>query len=241
MKKQNKKILSGIILFTICILVAVFVAKRFFINNNINENIETVEIQNNILDEKNDAINDQDNIINIQETNKTEDNNSKELNDSNTSNDIFADYYDEAEKLMESMSLEEKVGQMFLARYPGATSAISEIKSDCPGGYVLFGVDFKNKTRNQVISELAADQQNSKINLLLAVDEEGGTVTRVSSYTNFRASKFKSPQEVYKQGGLEAIKNDSKEKSELLKSLGLNMNLAPVVDIPTNSDSVPLP
>lgn len=64
-----------------------------------------------------------------------------------------------------------------------------------------------------------------------------GTVTRVSSYANFRASKFKSPQSIASSGGIQAVLEDSNEKSNLLKSIGLNMNLAPVVDIPTKPSS----
>lgn len=151
--------------------------------------------------------------------------------------DIFSMYYNKAEILLKSMTLEEKVGQMFLARYPGSSEAIYEIASENPGGYILFGKDFANKTKEDIRVELANNQSYSKIGLLLAVDEEGGSVNRVSSYTNFRTSKFKSPQELFNIGGLKAILDDSKEKSTLLKSLGLNMNLVPVADVPTTSSS----
>lgn len=68
------------------------------------------------------------------------------------------------------------------------------------------------------------------------MDEEGGIVTRVSSNTNLRSEKFKSPRELYLEGGFDRIKEDTKEKSDLLESLGLNLNLAPVVDVSTNPD-----
>lgn len=153
------------------------------------------------------------------------------------SSDIFSMYYDKAEILLKSMTLEEKVGQMFLARYPGSSVAIMEIQSENPGGYILFGKDFANKTKEDIKVELESNQSHSKIGLIFGVDEEGGLVTRVSSYLNFRDSKFKSPQDLFNIGGMQAILNDSREKSALLKSLGLNMNLTPVVDIATNSSS----
>ena len=130
-----------------------------------------------------------------------------------TKNELFSKYYGKAEKLLETMTLEEKVGQMFLARYP-ESGVINEIKNQNPGGYILFGRDFQNKTKQQIINELKNDQKNSKIKLALGVDEEGGTVVRVSAYKAFRSSKFKSPQELYKSGGLNAILKDSKEKSK---------------------------
>lgn len=179
---------------------------------------------------------------------KSSSNNSKEISDTSfvqeslvsketKDQDIFSMYYDKAEILLKSMTLEEKVGQMFLARYPGSSEAIREIQSENPGGYILFGKDFANKTKEDIKAELESNQSHSKIGLIFGVDEEGGLVTRVSSYLNFRDSKFKSPQDLFNIGGMQAILNDSKEKSALLKSLGLNMNLTPVVDIATNSSS----
>lgn len=149
-------------------------------------------------------------------------------------NEIFEEYYKKSEEIMANMTLEEKVGQMFLVRYP-RTSPISEIKTESPGGYILFSVDFANKTKESIKTELENNQANSKIKMFFAVDEEGGVITRVSNHNAFRASNFESPQSLYEKGGLQAILNDLYEKSELLKSIGLNMNLAPVADVSTSS------
>ena len=62
---------------------------------------------------------------------------------------------------METMTLEEKVGQMFLARYP-ESGVIEEIKKLNPGGYVLFGRDFDNKTKQSMLNELTQNQNVSK-------------------------------------------------------------------------------
>jgi beta-N-acetylhexosaminidase len=80
-------------------------------------------------------------------------------------------------------------------------------------------------------------QDVSKIPMLITVDEEGGSVTRISRYKAFRSGKFQSPQAVYKAGGAAAIRADVREKAKLLKSLGVNVNLAPVSDVPTSADS----
>lgn len=147
--------------------------------------------------------------------------------------EIFEEYYSQAETLMKDMTIEEKVGQMFLARFP-ESGQIEEIENYEPGGYILFGRDFKNQTKRTITDKLTQCQEASQIPLLLGVDEEGGTVVRVSGYKAFRSSKFLSPQDLFKQGGLDAIIKDSTEKTTLLKSLGLNMNLAPVADVSTN-------
>lgn len=148
-------------------------------------------------------------------------------------NELFSDYYKEAQKLIDTMTLEEKVGQMFLARYP-ESEVVEEIKTQNPGGYILFSRDFDNKTKTTMLKEMNTCQENSKIKLALGVDEEGGTVVRVSGHKAFRNSKFLSPQQLWAKGQLPLILEDSKEKSELLKSIGLNMNLAPVADVPTS-------
>ena len=64
--------------------------------------------------------------------------------------------------------------------------------------------------------------------------ERGGTVVRVSSNPKLRPQRFQSPQALYEQGGIEAILADTQEKDELLRSLGINVNFAPVADLSTN-------
>lgn len=132
-------------------------------------------------------------------------------------------------ELVEKMTLEEKVGQMFLVRCP--ETAIESITEYKVGGYVLFSRDFEGETKATMQEKLASYQAVSDIPLLLSVDEEGGTVVRASKYTAFRSEAFLAPRELYRHGGLERIAEDTKEKAELLLSLGINVNLAPVCDI----------
>lgn len=139
-----------------------------------------------------------------------------------------------AREILSEMTIEEKVGQMFLVRY--SSEAIQAIKDYSLGGFVLFAVDFKDKDKESILSEISALQSESKVPLIISVDEEGGTVNRVSKYTQFRDEPFKSPQELYNEGGMELIKSDTVEKSQLLKSLGINLNLAPVCDVSENAD-----
>lgn len=142
---------------------------------------------------------------------------------------------DAVAELLASMTIEEKVGQMFLARCP-VTGGVEAIGQYHFGGIVMFAANFDGKTSEDTIAETASYQSASKIPLLIAVDEEGGTVTRISRFTSYRSSKFLSPRELYAQGGFELIKSDTAEKCELLLSLGVNVNLAPVCDISTNLD-----
>lgn len=147
--------------------------------------------------------------------------------------DIFSAYHDIANKKIEKMTLDEKIGQIFLSRLPNENK-IEAIKEYKLGGYLLFEKDFKERKEEEIKSEIASFQENSKIPLLIAVDEEGGKVVRISSNENLVQERFKSPSELYSMGGFEKIKEDTIEKSKILYNLGVNLNLAPVVDVSTN-------
>ena len=135
-----------------------------------------------------------------------------------------------AQELLDGMTLEEKVGQMFIARCPETDAA--QLAADYHlGGYILFGRDFKDKMAEQVTTDIQSYQDAAEIPLLIAVDEEGGTVNRVSSNPNLRSSPFRSPQSLYSEGGLELVRSDAQEKCRLLESLGININFAPVCDV----------
>jgi beta-N-acetylhexosaminidase len=143
---------------------------------------------------------------------------------------IFHEYKEEAIKIVNDMTLEEKIGQMFLVRCP-LPEQLDQYLSMNPGGFILFGRDFEGKTKEQVKGDIGYYQDNSTIPMIIAVDEEGGTVVRVSSNPLLYKERFKSPQELYDAGGFERISSDTIEKSKLLLSLGINLNLAPVVDV----------
>lgn len=134
------------------------------------------------------------------------------------------------DKIISEMSVEEKVGQMFYVRCP-ESSAVEKVSEYHLGGYILFGRDFNNKTKDEIISDIKSYQQAADIPLLIGTDEEGGTVVRVSSNTNLRDSAFLSPSDTFANGGWNAIEADATEKADLLLSLGINVNMAPDCDI----------
>lgn len=140
---------------------------------------------------------------------------------------------DRMELVLQEMTLEEKVGQMFIARCPN-TNALDSISTYRVGGYILFGQDFKYKTKETVIHTIQSYQDQSKISLFIGVDEEGGTVNRISTNPLLKNQPFASPQDLYSAGGMPLIVNDTVEKCNLLKELGVNVNFAPVCDISTN-------
>ncbi|HFI0427449.1 TPA: glycoside hydrolase family 3 protein [Streptococcus suis] len=134
---------------------------------------------------------------------------------------------------LNQMTLEEKVGQMIFARMPsaGQTEALETYHF---GGYILFASDFEGKTLEQVKEEIASYQSLSKVPLLMASDEEGGTVTRISQLLE---TPFASPLELYQSGGIEAILSDAKQKTSLLKGEGIYAGFFPVADLSTDPSS----
>lgn len=149
--------------------------------------------------------------------------------------ELFHKYYPAADKISKNMTLEEKVGQLFLVRYDFNLADL-EIEKYHPAGYIFFAKDFENEDRKSFSEKINNYQEKSKIPLTIAVDEEGGIVTRVSRYTQFREEKFLSPRTYYDQGGFSLLEDIEKEKANLLLSIGINLNLAPVADVSINQD-----
>ena len=143
----------------------------------------------------------------------------------------------EIEDLLSSMTLEEKVGQLFFVRCPDS-GAVEDVGTYHLGGYILFGRDFADKTADDVIQTIRSYQSTAAadtgIPLLIGVDEEGGTVVRVSSNPHLRSEKYPSPQKLLSAGGMEALVADAADKDALLRGLGINVNLAPVADVSTD-------
>lgn len=151
---------------------------------------------------------------------------------SEISKDVFSATKAEAQTILDTLTLEQKIGQLFISRCPETeSSAIAAIETLQPAGYILFARDIDGKTAQQVKESLQGFQNASNVPMIFGVDEEGGTVVRVSSNPLIADHKFQSPQTVYAQGGMSAIIEDTKEKSQLLLSLGIHLNLAPVADV----------
>lgn len=158
----------------------------------------------------------------------------KYIEDNEIKESIFKDSYKKASKLVTKMTIEEKIGQLFLVSYDKYyTNKYTETP---PGGYLLFAKDFQDHTKESMKSELDTANQKSKYPLVFAADEEGGYVTRISRFKEYRDEKFNSPKYYYETGQEELLKETEKEKANLLKSIGINLNLAPVADVSTNEN-----
>ncbi len=133
---------------------------------------------------------------------------------------------------LHQMTLEEKVGQMIFARMP-STGQTEALETYHFGGYILFASDFEGKTLEQVKEEIASYQSLSKVPLLMASDEEGGMITRISQLLE---TPFSSPLNCTNLA-IEAILSDAKQKTSLLKEEGIYAGFFPVADLSTDPSS----
>ncbi len=134
------------------------------------------------------------------------------------------------DSLMENMSLKEKVGQLIMVTsYPSQGEAneqqiISYIKKHHIGGVL-----FLRNNPSQIIRSVKSYQSAADVPLFMALDAENGLSFRLDSVISY-------PHAI----GLGALKDDSliyqmgREVGQQLRTLGLNLNFAPVADVNSN-------
>ena len=133
--------------------------------------------------------------------------------------------------ILDSMTLEQKVGQLFLIGFYGTSlseSTINWIEDRHIGGVLILGRNIENEKQLKNLTE--SIQSHSYLPLLISIDQEGGEVARLQwNSTLTTAQKYMdTPQEAYEI---------AVERGVMLKKLGINTNLAPVVENITDKNS----
>lgn len=136
---------------------------------------------------------------------------------------------------LKNMSLEEKVGQLFQVGFQ-SKSIDREIKDLIEnyhiGGVIYFTRNIENLEQTASLSknlqELALDS-GAGIPLFISVDQEGGKVRRIKDLTYFPANI-----EIGATGDKELSRKAAAVTAKELKGLGINVNLAPVLDVNNN-------
>lgn len=149
---------------------------------------------------------------------------------------------DPIQELLDSMTLEEKIGQMFIVTpellcdgwcITEMTEELSAgIAASHIGGLCYFSDNLQ--TREQVISLLSAASAASKIPLFQCVDEEGGLVSRLGSNAAMEITEFPPMMEI--ENAEDAYYVGMTIGSEI-RELGFNVDFAPVADVATNPDN----
>lgn len=142
---------------------------------------------------------------------------------------------------LEKMSLEEKAGQvLFLAlRRNQEGRPLQQLGNDektmlntiQPGGIILFN---ENIHDNEQVKNLIVEMQAAAgIPLFMAVDQEGGRVSRLTG-GEMIFPETPSARELGQTGDVDNALEVGKLLGRELKALGFNMNMAPVADVDSN-------
>ena len=135
----------------------------------------------------------------------------------------------------QDVPLEQKIGQMILVGFYGTTAyensaIIQEIRSRNLGGVAIFRRNVRSAT--QLMALTSALQAAASTPLLISVDQEGGYVRRLGP--EFGLSYNYTPQQLGSLNNLVTTQDYAAETAQALKDFGLNLNLAPVVDLNVN-------
>jgi len=132
---------------------------------------------------------------------------------------------------IKNLTLEEKIGQMFLIAYEGNTIT-KELKHLIQnykiGGIILYRKHFMEyEDLVKLINELKELNKNNPLPLFISVDQEGGRVNRLPK----EIVNLKAPFYLTQNKDINLIKNATNITAKVLKETGYNMNFAPVLDI----------
>lgn len=129
------------------------------------------------------------------------------------------------------MNLDAKIAQLFIVECPTENPS-SFVKSYQPAGILLDADQFgEGATVGSVANLTSGMQMEAMVPMFIVVQEEGGSITPISSNNDFRTWPFQSPQQLIREGGLSYVENDTAEKSRLLKSMNINVNMAPNANV----------
>ena len=154
-----------------------------------------------------------------------------------------------AQVILENMTLEEKVVQMFIVNLESldntkgsyyehreVTKKMKETLKEYPvGGAILFSRNIE--TRNQTVKLNQDLQANSRIPLWISVDEEGGDIARIANNPNMKTTQFPSMEVVGATEDADYCFEMGKTIGSEIKELGFNLDFAPVADVRTNENN----
>jgi len=148
---------------------------------------------------------------------------------------------------LKSSNLDVKIGQMLIVGFRGLEVdnmhfIIRDIQEHHLGGVLLSDYDFitRRTVRNiespsQLKSLIASLKSVSAIPILICIDHEGGIVTRLKELYNFPPTV--SHKYLGELNDLEITRKEAALMAKTLADLGINLNLAPVVDLCVNTSN----
>lgn len=148
---------------------------------------------------------------------------------------------DRVESLLASMSLEQKIGQMFMVNVYGKElkeNGIRFLQESTPGAVAIFGYNTNDESAETVAAFIEAMQataveSGAGVPLFVAVDQEGGRVRRIINGVTY----FPEPLPMGAVTQVAALEQYGAAMGAELSALGINMNLAPVADLYDREDA----
>lgn len=152
---------------------------------------------------------------------------------------------DPVKEIIDRMTLDEKIGQLFIVSlrnfnaYQSVLEVNEEIESAVEkykiGGIILFAENIK--TIPQTTNLIDGLQKISEIPLFVAVDEEGGMVSRITKSPEMHATAFPNNSVIGATKNPDIARQVASAIALEISSLGFNMNFAPVADVNTNPEN----
>lgn len=140
---------------------------------------------------------------------------------------------------LRTMTIEEKIAQMMIIQYPSETmddTLMHYIRDVKPGGFLLTSENLGTYEQTKELVE--ALQSNSEIPMFISVDQEGGVVQRFSELSGSVPTEIPSMLSVGRTGETQLAYDIGKVIAEELRTVGINLDFAPVMDIlPQNGES----
>src|SRR6266550_3496700 len=147
---------------------------------------------------------------------------------------------DLAMKIVQNMSLDQKLGQMVIVEFYGSTvntDLNQMIQGNRVSGVLIENKNGNTQTRSQLIALNQAMQKAAAIPLFISTDFEGGYVNELRLITGERTSE----QTIGATGDPNVAYNAGHSAAADLAALGLNVNFMPIVDVLTNPNNPGLP
>ncbi|MGL5245072.1 MAG: glycoside hydrolase family 3 protein, partial [Sarcina sp.] len=156
----------------------------------------------------------------------------------------------QVEKIVCSMTLEEKIGQMIMLDFRqwkiegGKKESLINLNDEVAeiiekynlGGILLFSENISNINQTvelvHNINQIALNDGNKNLPMLIALDQEGGMVSRLKDGTNLPGNMALGATR-----SIEAAYNSGYIIGRELQSLGINVNFAPVLDVNNNPNN----
>lgn len=137
---------------------------------------------------------------------------------------------EKVEAIMASMSKTEKLGQMVMIGIQGTDvteDSLFMLHQYHIGGIILFDRNMRSKAQVANLNKKLQDQCNEKVPLFIAIDEEGGIVSRMKD----DLIPPPSQRSIADSGDSNEAYKSAYNIANELKKIGFNVNFAPVADV----------